>query len=158
MGCRYPGGVRGPGELWELLARGPTRSRSSPDRGWDLEGLYDPDPDHPAPATRAKAASSTTPGTSTHSFFGIGPREALATDPQQRLLLEAWEALEDAGIDPLSLRGSQTGVFAGSMYTDYGSWSHRWPDGPGGLKVHGRRRAAWCPGAWRTCSGWRAPR
>ncbi len=108
MSCRYPGGVRSPEDLWELLARGGDAIAGFPtDRGWAApaggEGgfLYD--------AGEFDAA-----------FFRIGPREALAMDPQQRLLLEAaWEALEDAGIDPTTLAGSDTAVFAGVSSTDY---------------------------------------
>ena len=109
MGCRFPGGVGSPQELWGLLPAAGTRSAGFPtDRGWDLERLYDPDPDRPARPTREAAASSPTPAEFDAAFFGISPREALAMDPQQRLLLEcAWEAIEDAGIDPAALRGSR---------------------------------------------------
>ncbi|MDJ0347440.1 beta-ketoacyl synthase N-terminal-like domain-containing protein, partial [Streptomyces sp. H10-C2] len=121
MGCRLPGGVSSPDELWQLVEQGVDAVSGFPeDRGWDLDRLFDPEPDR-------RGTSYVSEGGFLHGatefdapFFGINSREALSMNPQQRLLLEtSWETFERAGIDPTSLRGGKVGVYSGVMYHDY---------------------------------------
>nr|AZF85917.1 type I polyketide synthase [Catenulispora sp.] len=139
MACRYAGGVHTPEALWQLAVSGRDTVTTFPaNRGWDLENLYHPDPDHAGTCcTRHGSFLHDAPDFDAE-VFGISPREALGMDPQQRMLLEvAWEAFEGAGVDPRSVVGRPGGVFVGIPYNHYGSALHKPAEGMQGQLLTG---------------------
>src|SRR3954449_12463730 len=136
IGCRFPGRADSPEDLWRVVAGGVDAIDGFPDdRGWNTEEVFDPDPEHVGKSYVRQGGFVSDVAGFDAGFFGISPREALAMHPQQRMMLEVcWEALERAGIDPWSLRGSLTGVFAGAAHSGYGTSS---PEDTEGFAVTG---------------------
>ncbi|WP_107667151.1 type I polyketide synthase [Cyanothece sp. BG0011] len=123
MGCRFPGDANTPESFWELLSQGKEAIAPIPSNRWDTETYYDENPEVPNKIYTRYGGFIENVDQFDPLFFGIFPREAISMDPQQRLLLEvSWEALEQAGVIPSTLKGSQTGVFMGIGTDDYAKW------------------------------------
>ena len=151
MACRFPGGANSPDAFWQLLASGGDAIGTVPPDRWDAASFLDPNRPPSSTSFGNATADNGTPGTMStaqggfldvplglfdYPFFRLSPKEARALDPQQRLLLEvSWEALERAGIDPIALRGSATGVFVGVFHGSYGGQGRV----PGDLERYGLR-------------------
>lgn len=119
IGCRFPG-APDRDSFWQLLLTGGDAITEVPAERFDIDAVYDPDPATPGRIMTRYAGILDKVDEFDAAFFGISPREAIHVDPQQRLILEvAWEALEDAGIVPQTLEGSQTGVFIGQCSGEY---------------------------------------
>lgn len=124
MSCRFPGGVTTPEGLWEYLRGGNNAVQEIPASRWDMDAHYDPAPGKPGKMYTRHGYFIEEIAGFDREFFNIGPAEAEAMDPQHRLLLEtSWEALEYAGLSPVELRGSNTGIFIGAMNSDYSHYS-----------------------------------
>jgi acyl transferase domain-containing protein/acyl carrier protein len=129
MACRLPGGVRCADDLWALLREGRSGVSEVPKHRFDVDRYFDADPSTPGKLSTRYAGMIDDVGSFDAAFFGISHREARQMDPQQRIVLElAWHALEDAGIDPTSVKGAKIGVFVGAMWSDYARLLHRDPN------------------------------
>ncbi|MEV0695944.1 type I polyketide synthase [Streptomyces sp. NPDC050388] len=131
MSCRFPGDVRTPEDLWQVVSSATDALSPFPeDRGWDFEGLFFKDDDEPDKSYSLEGGFVYDVPRFDAEFFGISPREAISMDPQQRIVLEtAWEVVERAGIDMATLRGTQTGVFIGTSFQGYGATIENPPEG-----------------------------